>query len=62
MTAIPVTSDLLHPAAAQTVEEAALGQRGVAMCRAVLAKITGCLSMYEAHVWPGPQSFQWRRN
>lgn len=54
-----VTFHILQPA--QTGGSSS-GAVGVAICRAALVKITGCLSMYEAYVWPGPQSFHRRRN
>lgn len=62
MTAVPVPSDLFHPAACSDGGGSRSGAEGVAICRAALAKITGCLSVHEACVQPRPQSFHWRRN
>lgn len=44
MTAVPVPSDLLHPEACSDCGGSSSGAAGVAICRAALVKITGCLS------------------
>lgn len=62
MTVVPVPSDLFHPAACSDGGGSSSGDEGVAEGRAALAKITGCLSVYEAYVQPRPQSFHQRRN
>ena len=62
VSAVSAPSDLLHLAACSDCGGSSSGAVGVAICRAAWVKITGCLSMYEAYVWPGPQSFHGRRN
>lgn len=62
MTAVLVSSDLLCAADCSDSGGSSSGTEGVAICRAALVKITGCLSTYEAYVWLGPQSFHQRRN
>lgn len=48
MTAVPVPSDLLYPAACSVSGGSSSGAEGVAICRAALVKITGCQSAWEA--------------
>lgn len=48
MSAVPVPSDLLYPAAGSVGGGSSSGAEGVAICRAAPAKITGCHSAQEA--------------